>query len=101
MRVHVFFFNDLQKFLRLNIILIAFEMMIHLILLILRLIFEVKSSNSTPNFTLLDADKSKIDEKFKKKIILQFEGKGWNVFSNFVKLFSHIFYHSSDNFHAT
>ena len=67
MRVHVFFFNDLQKFLRLNIILIAFEMMIHLILLILRLIFEVKSSNSTPNFTLLDADKSKIDEKFKKK----------------------------------
>ena len=46
---------------------IAFEMMIHLILLILRLIFEVKSSNSTPNFTLLDADISKIDEKFKKK----------------------------------
>ena len=66
MRVHVFFFNDLQKFLRLNIILIAFEMMIHLILLILRLIFEVKSSNSTPKFTLLEADISKIDEIKKK-----------------------------------
>ena len=76
-------------------------MMIHLILLILRLIFEVKLSNSTPNFTLLDAGISKIDEKLKKKIILQFEGKGWNVFSNFVKLFFHIFYHTSHNFHAT
>ena len=75
-------------------------MMIHLILLILRLIFEVKSSNSTPKFTLLEADISKIDE-IKKKVTLQFERKSWNVFSNFVKLFFHIFYHSSDNFHAT
>ena len=41
-------------------------MMIHLILLILRLIFEVKSSNSTPKFTLLEADISKIDEIKKK-----------------------------------